>query len=146
MGRRGQKSTAPGGVGSVSEKGYIRVWDIRQQRLRMQHVVVWEERFGPVPAGVQIHHKNENKLDNRIENLEALTPLEHKREHSGCELRDGEWWKPCKVCGVFKPLDREHWYFAKDGRPAYSWCRPCHVARVVREKQARRAAAKGVDP
>lgn len=29
----------------------------------------------------QVHHKNRNPLDNRLENLEVVTPLEHGRHH-----------------------------------------------------------------
>ena len=32
-------------------------------------------------AGLVIHHKNENKDDNRLENLEILTQSEHMRRH-----------------------------------------------------------------
>lgn len=34
----------------------------------------------------QVHHINYNKLDNRIENLCWLTPLEHRRLHNGKKI------------------------------------------------------------
>lgn len=37
------------------------------------HADVWERHRGEVPAGKQIHHRNGNSLDNRLENLEALS-------------------------------------------------------------------------
>jgi hypothetical protein len=40
------------------------------------------------------------------------------------------------VCGVFKPVTDEYWYFAA-GYPAYGRCRPCHIRKVVRAKQVR---------
>lgn len=33
------------------------------------------------PAGMQVHHVNEHKLDNRRENLRLETPSQHQRHH-----------------------------------------------------------------
>ena len=139
MGKRGPASSAPGGYGTVSAKGYRRIWDVDQQRLRMEHVVVWEQEHGPIPDGFQVHHINGDKLDNRPDNLELVDAVTHKRLHSGCELRADGWWKPCGVCGELKPVTDENWYFSAERWPLYGRCRPCHIAAVVRAKQERRA-------
>lgn len=34
------------------------------------------------PKGVHVHHKNENKLDNRSANLELITNSEHGKHHA----------------------------------------------------------------
>ena len=106
--------------------------------MRLQHTVVWESAYGPIPAGWQVHHVNGDKQDNRIANLRLVTATEHKRIHSGCELRDGHWWKPCGVCGEFKPVGAAGWYLSREGWPLYGRCRPCHIARVVSDKRLRR--------
>jgi hypothetical protein len=142
MGKHGRKSKHASGVGYTTEKGYHRlsVWDSETKSVRvvMAHVWAWEQQHGPIPEGYQIHHRNGDKQDNRLENLEIVDPTTHKRLHNGCELRAGIWWKPCPVCGEFKPIDAEHWYLSKEGWPLYGKCRPCHIARVVRDKQERR--------
>jgi len=136
MGKRGPQSSAPGGYGTISAKGYRRIWDTKQQRFRMEHDVVWEQHNGPIPTGYFVHHRKENsKLDNRIENLQLVTALDHKRIHSGCELRDGEWWKPCRKCGDWHPVS--HYYERKDG--ISPWCRKCCVANAVENKRKRMA-------
>ncbi|HET99698.1 hypothetical protein LCGC14_0274040 [marine sediment metagenome] len=140
MGKRGPKSSAPGGVGYVTKKGYLRIR--HEGRLRMAHDVAWELAYGPIPEGMQVHHKNEKKLDNRISNLELLDALTHKRIHSGCELRDGLWWKPCSVCEELKPVTKRHWYFTREGWVAYGRCRPCHIAKVVEAKRRRKRQGK----
>ena len=102
----------------------------------MEHRLVWEHHHGPVPEGLSIHHRKHDPLDNRIENLEIVDHLAHKRIHSGCELRDDGWWKPCRKCGELKPIG--DYYERKDGVSA--WCKPCHIARVVERKRERRAS------
>jgi hypothetical protein len=46
------------------------------------HRYVWENEKGKIPPGWDIHHINENKADNRIENLECLPKSEHTRKYS----------------------------------------------------------------
>ena len=48
---------------------------------RNKHRVVWEKHNGKIPKGYVIHHKNGNKKDNSISNLECLSPKEHGKRH-----------------------------------------------------------------
>lgn len=45
----------------------------------MLHRLVWQSFNGPIPAGLVINHKNGVKHDNRIENLEAVTPSQNTK-------------------------------------------------------------------
>lgn len=48
----------------------------------LMHRYVWEVEIGPIPEGWDIHHINEDKSDNRVENLECLSKAEHTRRYS----------------------------------------------------------------
>jgi hypothetical protein len=50
------------------------VWELRAR-------LVWIKAHGPIPDGAHVHHINRDKTDDRIENLELLTPQEHNAEH-----------------------------------------------------------------
>lgn len=45
------------------------------------HVYVWEYYNGPVPEGYHVHHADENKTNNDIENLELLKSFVHLSMH-----------------------------------------------------------------
>lgn len=50
-------------------------------RIRM-HRYVWEYYNGKIPSGYEIHHKDCNKDNNSIENLQLLTAAEHDKIHA----------------------------------------------------------------
>lgn len=47
----------------------------------LMHRLVWETFNGVIPKGYYVHHKNQIKTDNRLENLELLPIKEHSRMH-----------------------------------------------------------------
>lgn len=49
---------------------------------KRMHVYVWEHYNGAVPDGHHIHHKDENKHNNAIENLELIPGSEHIAAHN----------------------------------------------------------------
>jgi hypothetical protein len=46
-------------------------------RSRLAHRVYWERANGPIPAGLDMHHKCENRACVRPDHLEPLTRCEH---------------------------------------------------------------------
>ena len=59
----------------VMWRGYFRIGN------KMLHRLIWEKANGPIPKNHVIHHRDGNKLNNSIENLECLSQAEHSRLH-----------------------------------------------------------------
>ena len=49
----------------------------KKYRCHCVHRLVWEAFNGPIPEGLQINHKDENKSNNSLRNLEVVTPKQN---------------------------------------------------------------------
>ena len=103
-------------------KGYATVWvDGKSKKV---HVLEWEKHNGPKPEGHDIHHRDENKANWSIENLELLTTQDHQRVHAGWIKVNGEWAKkPCTSCGEVLPLGE---FYPRKGYTPSARCKRCH--------------------
>ena len=63
----------------------------------LMHRYVWQKERGKIPNGYDIHHINEIKSDNRIENLECLPKSEHTRKYSP---HNNQYTKGRKKCSI----------------------------------------------
>ena len=59
----------------LNQNGYYDVC-LGKQRYRVNRLV-YSAFNGPIPEGMQVNHINEDKTDNRLENLNLMTPKEN---------------------------------------------------------------------
>lgn len=55
----------------------VRLYKDGSKKLFSVHRLVWEAFNGKIPEGMQINHINEDPSDNRLENLNLMTPKEN---------------------------------------------------------------------
>lgn len=70
-----------------STNGYIRIWQPQhplafKDGTVLMHRKIWFDNYGEIPKGYHIHHKNKDKTDNRIDNLELVTSSQHQVKHT----------------------------------------------------------------
>jgi hypothetical protein len=65
---------------------------------------VWEYHNGPIPDGYVIHHKDQNKVNNSIDNLELMEWGEHSAHHH--EIADAAKYVTVTCVGCDQPLRR----------------------------------------
>ena len=64
----------------IMTNGYKRIRDGLDRKL--EHRVIMEQHLGrKLESGECVHHINENKTDNRLENLVVLSRSEHQKLH-----------------------------------------------------------------
>lgn len=68
--------------------GYMRayIWnDKGEHKQVLVHRLVYMAHVGDIPKGMQVNHKDENKANNCVENLELLTPSQNVRYGTAIE-------------------------------------------------------------
>jgi hypothetical protein len=105
------------------EKRYFqRVTRIAERYL---HRTVWAYHNGPIPEGSHVHHKDGNRANNQIDNLELLTPKAHLAVH---ESKDREGRKLARLNSLELARDAaKDWHASAEGR---AWHRS-HYERTV---------------
>ena len=78
---------------------------------KRMHIVVWEFNYGPIPEGYHVHHKDENKGNNDISNLQLMIRSEHLRVH--CTEEKIEKYR--KIVDQIRPLTKA-WHASEEGR------------------------------
>ena len=75
-------SRKPGGPFADDGSGYLRTYDREGKPCRI-HRGCWEAYWGTVPEGHDVHHRDEDRQNNVIENLALMTQAEHAKLHWG---------------------------------------------------------------
>lgn len=75
------------GIKWYSSKSGYWVGSPERGKIARLHVYVWEKHNGPVPKGFHVHHKDQDKSNNCIDNLELISGADHLSFH-GKERRD----------------------------------------------------------
>lgn len=86
-------------------------YTITEPRIRA-HRWVWECIHGKIPKGYHIHHKDENKSNNNIENLELIEQARHLSIHAS---KPEHKKRSKELCDKIRPLTKK-WHASEEGK------------------------------
>lgn len=127
----------------IDQKGYIKVmdWDHPQHDNKgyvFLHRLVYEYYYNVcLLPWIDIDHINEDKLDNRIENLQPLTKAQHNSKHKTIDKSGRRCVNPDCIDRDYiyhNKLGIEHWFVYGDGFQ----CRRCYMREYDRERKEKR--------
>lgn len=94
---------------------YLSTKKIGERRKRL-HCYVWEtETENEIPSGYAIHHKDHNKNNNEIDNLQIVTSSEHAKIHGQALTEEQKIARKNNIIQNVIPKSVE-WHKSEDGR------------------------------
>ena len=121
----------------INRSGYCRVnlcWNGKHKQYCV-HRLVWEAFNGPIPKGLQINHKDENKLNNCLTNLEVVTPQYNVTYGTAVKRRAEKRSKPVRQLHnneVIKDYPSASEASRQTGIPCSNICRSCRTGGTTR--------------
>jgi hypothetical protein len=98
-----------------------------QKNGKRLHRVVWEYHNGEIPKGYHVHHKDGNRHNNNISNLELMKAHEHESMHQSTEER-----KSKSRMNIEKAREGAiRWHKSNEGRAWHS----AHAKEIWEERQ-----------
>lgn len=79
------------------------------------HRYVWEKHNGEIPKGFHVHHKDFDKSNNDISNLELLRSEDHEKLHSDKLTEEEREWRAKNVIQNAMPKAKK-WHRSAEGR------------------------------
>jgi hypothetical protein len=76
------------------------------------HRAVWEHHNGAIPKGMHVHHKDEDRCNNRIDNLELMSASKHMEHHMSSEERIASAREALKIGQLAAPA----WHASAEGK------------------------------
>ncbi len=76
VGKYGPQVEWNGRLWGIDNSGYY-----RHARGELLHRAIWEFAHGPIPVGMEIHHKDGNRQNYDAQNLELVTRSDHTKHH-----------------------------------------------------------------
>lgn len=109
----------------------------RNRQYVFEHILVVEKALGHVlPPGAVVHHINQVRDDNRLENLQVMkSDQEHREFHHRLNVLkaggDPETQRICCGCKVLKGFGE---FYPGTGRRFHSICKACCAAKAARRR------------
>ena len=99
--RRPSPKADPIGTRRVRSDGYVVIKVAEgENNWPLEHRVVAEQMLGrPLTTDEHVHHINEDRADNRPENLRILTNAEHQKVHQHWLVQTKQVALTCEACG-----------------------------------------------
>lgn len=87
-------------------------------RLRL-HRYIWEHEYGSIPDGFHIHHKDEDKSNNSLDNLELIDGRKHASYHAKERVEQNYNDVVDKLLKYAVPKSKE-WHSSQEGKEWHS--------------------------